>query len=206
MIDIQKFQFCNEFNNLHISLKCEVLGSQKLYSVNHLQTFKNFIYKIIENAGNSIIITYMISPGVFMNSGISFENQNGELTIVKNGETVLTAESLYSIVFDLLTVNCFLPEEWPPIRQKFDKNKKIYEISIGAESEKQMIKEIIADAAYIEELREGEYFLESVIDPPKFISILKKKLIYLGLAEVNDFRIDYNRRFGRITVVFTGYN
>ena len=139
-----------------------------------------------------------------MDNGINFENENGELIIVKNGETVLTAESLYSIVFDLLTVNCFLPEEWPPIRQKFDKNKKIYEISIGAESEKQMIKEIIDDEAYIDELREGEYFLESVIDPQKFIKILKNKLTFLGLEETNDFRVDYNKRFGRISVIFKG--
>ncbi|HNX24324.1 MAG TPA: hypothetical protein PKG60_09770 [Spirochaetota bacterium] len=138
-----------------------------------------------------------------MRNGISFENQNDELAIVKNGQTVLSAESLYSIVFDLLTVDCFLPEEWPPIRQKFDKHKKTYELCIGADSEKQVPKEIIADETYINELREGEYFLESVIDPHKFINILRNKLVYLGLTEIDDFRIDYNRRFGRISVVFT---
>lgn len=140
-----------------------------------------------------------------MHNGISFENQDNDLAIVKNGETLLSAESLYSIVFDLLTVDCSLPEEWPHIRQRFDKNKKSYEISIGAESAKQVSKEIIDDEKYIDELREGEYFLESVIDPHKFIDILRNKLIYLGLSESVDFRIDYNRRFGRISVVFTSY-
>jgi len=138
-----------------------------------------------------------------MHNGISFDNQNDELAIVKNGQTILSAELLYSIVFDLLTVDCFLPEEWPPIRQKFDKHKKTYELCIGAECEKQMDREIIEDEKYIEELREGEYFLESVIDPRKFINVLRNKLIYLGLTETDDFRIDYNRRFGRISVIFT---
>jgi hypothetical protein len=139
-----------------------------------------------------------------MHNGIRFENHDDELAIIKNGETVLSAESLYSIVFDLLTVDCFLPEEWPPIRQKFDKNRKTYELCIGAECEKQMPKEIIDDETYINELREGEYFLESVIDPHKFVNILRNKLVYLGLTEAEDFHIEYNRRFGRISVVFTG--
>jgi len=138
-----------------------------------------------------------------MHNGISFENQNDELAIVKNGETILSAEALYSIVSDLISVDCFLPEDWPPIRQRFDKNKKTYELCIGAECEKQVAVEIIDDETYINELREGEYFLESVIDPHKFIGILRDKLIYLGLAETDDFRIDYNRRFGRISVIFT---
>ena len=139
-----------------------------------------------------------------MHNGISFENQDDDLAIVKNGEIVLSAESLYSIVFDLLSVDCFLPEEWPHIRQRFDKNKKTYEISIGAESAQQVSKELIDDEKYINELREGEYFLESIIDPRKFVDILRNKLIYLGLSESVDFRIEYNRRFGRISVVFTG--
>ena len=138
-----------------------------------------------------------------MSDGISFENQNDELTIVKNGEILLSAEKLYSLVFDLITVDCFLPEDWPHIRQKFDKGKKTYEICIGADCENQMAKEIIDDETYINELREGEYFLESVIDPNRFITILRNKLVYLGLSEMQDFRIDYNRRFGRITVIFT---
>ena len=141
-----------------------------------------------------------------MNDGISFDNVNDEISIIKDGKTILSTESLYSIVFDLLLVNCFLPEEWPPIRQKFDKHKNIFEISIGADSEKQVPKEIITDESYINELREGEYFLESVIDPRNFVNILKNQLVYLGLIEMRDFRIDYNRRFGRISVVFTGCN
>ncbi len=139
-----------------------------------------------------------------MHNGISFENQDDDLAIVKNGETILSAYSLYSIVFDLLTVDCFLPEGWTPIRQKFDKIKKTYEISIGAESEKQMTREIISDETYIHELREGEYFLESVIDPNRFITILKNKLVFLGLSEKEDFVIEYNKRFGRISVIFKG--
>jgi len=139
-----------------------------------------------------------------MHTGISFENHDDDLVIVKNGETILSTEALYSIVFDLVSVNCSLPEEWPPIKQKFDKNRKIYEICIGAECENQVPKEIIADETYINELREGEYFLESVIDPHKFVNILKNKLVYLGLTEMDDFRIDYNRRFGRISLIFTG--
>ncbi|PKL17622.1 MAG: hypothetical protein CVV49_10220 [Spirochaetae bacterium HGW-Spirochaetae-5] len=138
-----------------------------------------------------------------MHNGISFENQDNDLSIVKNGETLLSAEALYSIVFDLLMVDCSLPEEWPHIRQRFDRNKNFFEISIGAESAKQVSKELIDDEKYINELREGEYFLESVIDPRKFIDVLRNKLIHLGLTESDDFRIDYNRRFGRISVVFT---
>lgn len=137
-----------------------------------------------------------------MCSGINFENQDNDLAIVKNGKTILSAELLYSIVFDLITVDCSLPEEWPHIRQKFNKNKKTFEISIGADSASQVSKEIIEDEKYINELREGEYFLESVIDPVKFVEKLRNKLIYLGLVESDDFRVEYNRRFGRITVVF----
>ncbi len=140
-----------------------------------------------------------------MHNGIRFENYDNDLAIVKNGETILSAEALYSLVFDLLMVDCSLPEEWPHIRQRFDKNKKTFEITIGAESEKHVPKELIDDEKYINELREGEYFLESVIDPQKFVNILRNKLIYLGLTESNDFRIDYNRRFGRISVIFTSY-
>lgn len=138
-----------------------------------------------------------------MHNGISFENLDNDLAIVKNGEIILSADSLYSLVFDLLTVNCFMPEEWPPIRQKFDRNKKTFEITIGAESEKQVPREIIEDESYIDELREGEYFLEGVIDPHKFITILRNKLVFLGLNETEDFQINYNRRFGRISVIFT---
>lgn len=137
-----------------------------------------------------------------MNDGICFENCDHDLTIVKNGETVLSAESLYSIVYDLLSVDCSLPEDWPDIRQKFDRLAKTYEICIGAECEEQLPKEIIDDDRYIEELREGEYFLERVIDPHGFVELLTKKLVLYGLVPEADFRIDYNRRFGRITVMF----
>lgn len=139
-----------------------------------------------------------------MQNGIRFENHDNELAITRNGETIISAENLYSLVFDLLAVNCNLPEEWPPVRQKFDSQNKTYEISIGAESEKQIMKEIIDDETYIHELREGEYFLESVIDPQKFIQILKNKLIYLGLSEARDFLVTYNKRFGRISILFIG--
>jgi hypothetical protein len=66
------------------------------------------------------------------------------------------------------------------------------------------MKEIIDDESYIRELREGEYFLESVIDPHKFVQIIKNKLIYLGLNETSDFEVSYNKRFGRISVLFIG--
>ena len=139
-----------------------------------------------------------------MYSGIRFENHNNELSIVKDGGIIISAESLYSIVLDLLAVNCSLPEDWPQIRQKFDKIKNTYEISIGAESEKQLTKEIIENEEYINGLREGEYFLQSIVNPHKFIDSIKNKLIRLGLVETEDFHINYNRRLGRITLYFTG--
>lgn len=139
-----------------------------------------------------------------MQNGIRFENHNNELAITRNGETIISAETLYSLVFDLLAVNCNLPEEWPRIRQKFDPVKMTYEITIGADSDRQIMKEIIDDESYIHELREGEYFLESVIDPPKFVQILKNKLVFLGLNETTDFVVSYNKRFGRISVLFMG--
>ncbi len=137
-----------------------------------------------------------------MRDGICFENRDNDLAIVRNGETLLSAESLYSIVYDLLSVDCSLPEDWPHIRQKFDRLAKTYEICIGADCENQVQKEIIDDENYIKEQREGEFFLESVIDPAGFISLLEKKLVLHGLVPQKDFRIDYNRRIGRISVIF----
>ncbi len=132
--------------------------------------------------------------------GIRFMHEGVELAITRNGETIISTEQLYSIVFDLLTVNCFLPEDWPPIRQRYSSDRKEYEIAIGAESDSQVVTEIIDDESYISELRPGEYFLESVIDPNKFLSILKNKLVFLGLREGKDFRIHYSRRLGRISI------
>ena len=131
-----------------------------------------------------------------------FENKDGDLVIMKDGKTIISAELLYSIVFDLLKVSLLLPEEWTPIRQRLSKDKKIYELIIGAEKEDQVDREIIDDEEYITELREGEYFLQSIVDPHKLIDSLSEKLISLGLSEGEDFRIDYNRRFGRISIIF----
>lgn len=136
-----------------------------------------------------------------IDSGIRFVNEGYDLAITRNGETIISAEQLYSIVFDLLTVNCFLPEDWPPIRQKYSADRKRYEIAIGAESDSQIVTEIIEDESYVNALRSGEYFLESVIDPQKFLAILKNKLVYLGLTEGRDFSINYSRRLGRISIV-----
>ena len=137
-----------------------------------------------------------------MSTGLVFENKDGDLVIMKDGKTIVSAEWLYLIVFDLLKISLSLPEEWPPIRQKLSKDKKIYELIIGAETENQVEKEIITDEEYIQELREGEYFLKSIVDPNKFIDSLKEKLISIGLTEKEDFRIDYNRRFGKISIIF----
>jgi len=137
-----------------------------------------------------------------MSTGLVFENNEGDLVIMKDGKTVISAELLYSIVFDLLNVSLLLPEEWTPIRQRLSKDKKTYELIIGAEKEDQVDREIIDDEEYIDELREGEYFLKSIVDPHKLINSLNEKLISLGLSEGEDFRIDYNRRFGRITIIF----
>ena len=136
-----------------------------------------------------------------MSTGLVFENKDGDFVIKKDGETIVTAESLYSIVFDLLKVSLLLPEEWPPIRQKLSKDKKTYELIIGAETENQVSRELIADEEYIHELREGEYFLKSIVDPDKLVNSLTEKLIFLGLSEKKDFRIDYNRRFGKISIL-----
>ncbi|HOP65277.1 MAG TPA: hypothetical protein PK906_18000 [Spirochaetota bacterium] len=133
-------------------------------------------------------------------SGIRFMNEGFDLSITRNGETIISAEQLYSIVFDLLTVNCFLPEDWPPIRQRYSSDRKKYEIAIGAETDSQVVTDIIDDEKYISELRPGEYFLESVIDPQRFLRILKNKLVYLGLTEGRDFSINYSRRLGRISI------
>lgn len=133
-------------------------------------------------------------------SGIRFMNEGFDLCITRNGETIISAEQLYSIVFDLLTVNCFLPEDWPPIRQKYSSDRKKYEIAIGAESDSQIVTEIIEDESYVHGLRPGEYFLESVIDPQKFLTILKNKLVFLGLKEGRDFSIHYSKRLGRISI------
>lgn len=135
-----------------------------------------------------------------MESGIRFMNEGVDLAITRNGETIISAEQLYSVVFDLLTVNCFLPEDWPHIRQKYSSDKKMYEIAIGAENDSQIVTEIIDDEAYINELRPGEYFLESVIDPRKFLNILRNKLVFLGLREGKDFTIHYSRRLGKISI------
>jgi len=137
-----------------------------------------------------------------MSTGLVFENNEGDLVIMKDGKTVISAELLYSIVFDLLKVSLLLPEEWTPIRQKLSKDRKIYELIIGAEKEDQVDREIIDDEEYINELREGEYFLKSIVDPQKLINSLTEKLISIGLSEGEDFRIDYNRRFGRISIIF----
>ena len=137
-----------------------------------------------------------------MSTGLVFENKDGDLVIMKDGGTVVSAELLYSIVFDLLKVSVSLPEEWTPIRQRLSKDKKIYELIIGAEKEDQVDREIIDDEEYIDELREGEYFLKSIVDPNQFIHSLTEKLISLGLCEKEDFRIDYNRRFGRVSLIF----
>ncbi|MCL2154684.1 MAG: hypothetical protein FWH53_03365 [Leptospirales bacterium] len=137
-----------------------------------------------------------------MSTGLVFENKDGDLVIMKDGRTIVTAEWLYLIVLDLLKVSLSLPEEWPPIRQKLSKDKKLYELIIGAETENQVPREIITDEEYIQELREGEYFLKSIVDPNKLIDSLREKLISIGLTEREDFRIDYNRRFGRITIIF----
>jgi hypothetical protein len=137
-----------------------------------------------------------------MSTGLIFENKDGDLVIMKDGTTIISAELLYSIVFDLLNVSLLLPEEWTPIRQRLSKDKKTYELIIGAEKEDQVDKEIIDDEEYIDELREGEYFLKSIVDPNKFIDSLTEKLISLGLSEGEDFRIDYTRRVGRITIIF----
>jgi hypothetical protein len=136
-----------------------------------------------------------------LESGIRFMNEGYDLAITRNGETIISAEQLYSIVFDLLTVNCFLPEDWPPIRQKYRAEKREFEIAIGAECDSQIVREIIDDEAYINELRPGEYFLESVIDPRKFLNILRNKLVFLGLREGKDFFIRYSRRLGRISII-----
>ena len=134
------------------------------------------------------------------NAGIKFCTDDYELTITRDGETIISAENLYSLVFDLLTVNCFLPEDWPSIRQKYNAERRTYEIAIGAESDSQITTEIIDDESYIQELRPGEYFLESVIDPQKFLRIIKNKLTYLGLTEGRDFSVHYSRRLGRISI------
>lgn len=133
-------------------------------------------------------------------SGIRFRHEGFDLAITRNGETIISAEQLYSLVFDLLTVNCLLPEDWPPIRQSYSTDRKKYQIAIGAESDSQIVTDIIDDESYINGLRCGEYFLESVIDPQKFLRILRNKLVYLGLREGRDFTIDYSRRLGRIAV------
>lgn len=135
-----------------------------------------------------------------LGSGIRFRNDGCDLAITRNGETIISAEQLYSIVFDLLAVNCFLPEDWPHIRQKYNAEKKEFEIAIGAECDSQIVTEIIEDESYINELRPGEYFLESVIDPRKFLNILRNKLVFLGLREGKDFVINYSRRLGRISI------
>jgi hypothetical protein len=137
-----------------------------------------------------------------MSTGLVFENKEGDLVIMKDGKTIISAELLYSIVFDLLKVSLLLPEEWTPIRQRLSKDKKNYELIIGAERENQVDIEIIDDEEYIDELREGEYFWKSVVDPHEFIDGITEKLIHLGLSEKEDFRIDYNRRFGRVTIIF----
>lgn len=133
-------------------------------------------------------------------SGIRFVYNDSELAITRNGETIISAEQLYSLVFDLLVVNCFLPEDWPPIRQSFSTDRKRFEISIGAESVSQVPVEIIDDERYINQGRQGEFFLESVINPEKFLQILRNKLVFMGLRDGQDFTLCYNEKLGRITV------
>ncbi len=133
-------------------------------------------------------------------SGIKFLYEGYDLTIIRDGKILISAEQLYSLVFDLLTVNCLLPEDWPPIRQKYSQDRKKFQIAIGAESDSQIVTDIIDDESYISGLRYGEYFLESVIDPQKFLRILRNKLVFLGLKEGRDFTIDYSKRLGRIAI------
>lgn len=135
-----------------------------------------------------------------MESGISFVYDNSDLAITRNGKTIISADQLYSVVFDLLAVNCFLPEDWPPIRQRYSEDRKTFEIAIGAESESQIAREMIDDVKYINQARQGEYFLESVIDPARFLQILRNKFEFLGLKEGRDFTIIYSRRLGKISI------
>jgi len=137
------------------------------------------------------------------NSGIKLCSENHDLVIKRNGETIITAEDLYSIVFDLLSVDCSLPEDWPHIRQRFCAERGTFEIAIGAESLNQISQELIDDESYIRQLRPGEYFIESVIDPQKFTGIIRHKLAGLGLSEGRDFSVLYNRRLGQISVILS---
>lgn len=132
--------------------------------------------------------------------GIKFSNENCELVLKKNSRTIVSAENLYSIVYDLVTVNCALPEDWPSIRQKFNAEEGTYEIAIGAETFSQISEELIDDREYVQQARSGEYFLKTVVDPEKFVGFIKDKLSSLGLEEKSDFYIKFNRRLGQISV------
>ena len=132
--------------------------------------------------------------------GIKFSNENCELVLKKNSRTIVSAENLYSIVYDLVTVNCALPEDWPSIRQRFSPENGTYEIAIGAETLSQISKELIDDADYINQLRAGEYFIKTVVNPDEFIGQINEKLSRLGLVAESDFSIKFNRRLGRISV------
>lgn len=134
------------------------------------------------------------------NSGIIFSNENGELVVKRNGKVIISAENIYSIVQDLLAVNCALPEDWPSIRQRFSPENGTYEIAIGAETLSQISKELIDDADYINQLRAGEYFIKTVVNPDEFIGQINEKLSRLGLVAESDFSIKFNRRLGRISV------
>ncbi len=135
-----------------------------------------------------------------MEKGIRFVYDNSDLAIIRDGKKIISADQLYSVVYDLLAVDCSLPEDWPSIRQRYSDDKKTFEIAIGAELESQIAREIIDDEKYIREARPGEYFLESVINPADFLQKLKNKFIYMGLEEKRDFSISYSRRLGRITI------